>query len=75
MTNHGLYICVLFLINFGFPGGTVDTGDLSLILGLGRSLEEVLATHSRILAWKIPWTKESGGLQSMGSQSQAQLSD
>ena len=27
-----------------------------------------MATHSRILAWKIPWTEEPGGLQSMGSQ-------
>ena len=31
-------------------------------------LEKDLATHSRILAWKIPWTEEPGGLQSMGSQ-------
>ena len=29
-----------------------------------------MATHSRILAWKIPWTEEPGGLQSMASQSQ-----
>ena len=27
-----------------------------------------MATHSRILAWEIPWTEEPGGLQSMGSQ-------
>ena len=27
-----------------------------------------MATHSRILAWKIPWTEEPGGLQSMGAQ-------
>ena len=32
------------------------------------SLEEGMATHSSILAWRIPWTKELGGLQSMGSQ-------
>ena len=32
------------------------------------SLEEVMATHSSILAWRIPWTEEPGGLQSMGSQ-------
>jgi len=32
------------------------------------SLEKEMATHSSILAWKIPWTEESGGLQSMGSQ-------
>ena len=31
-------------------------------------LEKAMATHSSILAWKIPWTEESGGLQSMGSQ-------
>ena len=32
------------------------------------ALEEGMATHSRILAWEIPWIEESGGLQSMGSQ-------
>ena len=31
------------------------------------ALEKEMATHSSILAWKIPWTKEPGGLQSMGS--------
>ena len=31
-------------------------------------LEEEVATHSSILAWKTPWTEELGGLQSMGSQ-------
>ena len=31
-------------------------------------LEEEVATHPSILAWKIPWTKEPGGLQSMESQ-------
>ena len=30
-------------------------------------LEEEMATHSSVLAWKIPWTEEPGGLQSMGS--------
>ena len=30
--------------------------------------EEEMATHSSILAWRIPWTEEPGGLQSMGSQ-------
>ena len=34
-----------------------------------------MSTHSNILAWRIPWTEESGGLQSMGSQSRSQLSD
>ena len=31
-------------------------------------LEDEMATHSSILAWKIPWTEDPGGLQSMGSQ-------
>ena len=37
-------------------------------LGWKDSLEEGMATHSRILAWKIPWTEAPGGLQSMGLQ-------
>ena len=37
-------------------------------LGWEDSLEKVMATHSSILAWKIPWTEKPGGLQSMGSQ-------
>ena len=39
-------------------------------------LKEEMATHSSIIAWRIPWTEEHGGLQSMGSKkSQTQLSD
>ena len=46
-----------------------DAGDLGLIPRSERfSLEEEMATHSSILAWKIPWTQEQGGLQSMGLQ-------
>ena len=37
-------------------------------LGGADLLEEGMATHSSILAWRIPWTEEPGGLQSMGSQ-------
>ena len=37
-------------------------------LGGEDPLEEKMATHSSILARKIPWTEESGGLQSLGSQ-------
>ena len=33
-----------------------------------RVVEKEMATHSSILAWRIPWTDESGGLQSMGLQ-------
>ena len=48
----------------------VDTGDVGAgsIPGLGKSLEEEMATHSSILAWEIPWTEQSGGLQSLGLQ-------
>ena len=44
------------------PTNSGDTVDVSLIPGLGRSLEEGMATHSSILVWKIPWTKEPGRL-------------
>ena len=37
-------------------------------LGWEDPLEKEMAAHSSILAWKIPWTKEPGRLQSMGSQ-------
>ena len=37
-------------------------------LGGKDPLEKEMATHSSILAWRIPWTEESGGIQSMGSQ-------
>ena len=37
-------------------------------LGREDTLEKGMATHSSILAWKTPWTKEPGGLQSMGLQ-------
>ena len=53
-----------------FPGGSdgkesaCSAGDL----GWEDALEEGIATHSSILAWKIAWTEEPGGLQYMGSQ-------
>ena len=37
-------------------------------LGQGDPLEKEMATHSNILAWRIPWTEEPGRLQSMGSK-------
>ena len=43
-------------------------------LGQEDPLEEEMATHSSILAWKTAWTEKPDGLQSMGSQSQTQLS-
>ena len=69
---HVASICPL-----GFPAGSVgtesawnsgDTRDACSIPGWGRSLEEEMATHSSILAWKISWTEEPSGLQSMGLQ-------
>ena len=44
-------------------------------LGLEDPLEEGMATHCRVLAWRIPWTEEPGGLQCTGSQSRTRLSD
>ena len=44
-----------------------DTEDAGLIPGQEDPLEEGMATLSSILAWRIPWTEEPGGLQSMGS--------
>ena len=46
------------------PANARDIGDISMEDPLG----EGMATHSNILAWEISWTKESGGLQSMGPQ-------
>ena len=43
-------------------------------LGQEDPLEKGMATHSSILAWRIPWTEEPGGLQSMGLQSRTWLS-
>ena len=43
-------------------------------LGQEDPLEEEMATHSSILAWKIPWREEPGGLQSMSLQSRTRLS-
>ena len=58
----------------GFPAGSVgkestcNAGDTDSILGREDPPEKEMATHSSILAWRIPWTEEPGGLQSIGSQ-------
>ena len=52
-----------------------NAGDLGLIPGSEDPQEMEMATHSSMLAWKIPWTEKPGRLQSMGSQSQIRLSD
>ena len=60
----------------GFPSGSVvknlpavqETQETQVwSLGREEPLEEKMATHSNILAWKIPWTEEPGRLQFMGS--------
>ena len=48
------------------PASAVDEEKWVQSLGLEESLEEGMATHSSILAWRILWTEEPGGLQSMG---------
>ena len=45
-----------------------NAGDAGSIPGLERSPGEGMATHSRILAWRLPWTEKPGGLWSMGLQ-------
>ena len=45
-----------------------NAGDVDLIPGLGRSPGEGNTTHYIVLAWRIPWTEEPVGLQSIGSQ-------
>ena len=57
-----------------FPGGSdskesaCNAGELVQSRGWEGPLEKGMATHSSIVAWKIPWTEEPGGLQSMGLQ-------
>ena len=52
----------------GSPGGSAvekppaDAAHVDSVPGLGGSLEKEMAAHCSILAWKIPWTKEPGGL-------------
>ena len=58
----------------GFPGGSdrkasaCNAGDPGLIPGLRKALEKEMATHSSILAWRIPWMEEPGRLLPTGSQ-------
>ena len=67
----------------GFPGGSVEGIHLQIqesqetwlqSLSWEDLLEQEVATHASILAWKIPWTEAPGGAQSMGSQSRTCLS-
>ena len=74
LTGHKQAILVSLNFKLGFPGRSV-VKNLSAVqetwvqcLGQEDPLEKGMATHSSILAWKIPWTEEPGGLQFMGSQ-------
>ena len=69
-----LYVCVFtywelprWLSGKESPANTGDARDVGSIPGSEDLLEEEMAAHSSILAWRIPWTGEPGGLQSMGS--------
>ena len=72
---------MIWIISGGFPGGTVVKNPPAMeetwvqSLGQEDTLEEDMATHSSILAWRIPWTEESSRLQSLHSQSGTQLND
>jgi len=63
----------------GSPGGSngkesaCNTGDPGQPLGWEDSLEKEKAVHSSVLAWRIPWTEEPGGLQYMGSQKAGEI--
>ena len=50
------------------PANAADIRDPGPVPGLGSPLEKEMATHSHILAWRILWTEEPGGLQSIVSQ-------
>ena len=50
------------------PAIAGDIGDLGSTPGQKDLLEEAMANHSSVLAWRIPWTEEPGGVQSMGLQ-------
>ena len=65
-----LSLSLAFILCLGFPGSSAgkasayNVGDLGSIPGREDPLEKKMATHSSIHAWKIPWTKKPGGLQS-----------
>ena len=61
----GTALMALRLLPGDTPAKGGNAGDVGL-LGLEDPLEEKMATHSSILAWKIPWTGEPGRLQTMG---------
>ena len=72
--NYGHYCDLLWasqvaLVGKNLPANEGDTRDVGSIPGQEDPLEEGMATHFSILAWRMPWTEEPGSLQSMGSHS------
>ena len=57
------------------PANAGDTRDMGLIPGPGRSPGVGNGNHSSILAWKIPWREEPGGLQSIGLQRESDMTE
>ena len=56
------------LVLKNLPANAEDITDVGSTLGQEGPLEEGLATHSSILAWRVSWTEQPGGLQSIESQ-------
>ena len=73
--------CLFIRLSLGFPGGSAgkesacSEGDLVQSLGREDPLEEDMATHSRVLAWRIPMDRGAWWATVRGSQSQKCLSD
>ena len=72
-----IYFIYISVHRLGFLGGSVvknlpasagDSRDICLTFAWGDPLEKEMSTHSSILSWKIPWTEESGRLESLGSK-------
>jgi len=59
-------VFILFPGSSGVKVSACNAGDLGSIPGLGRSPGEGNGTHSSILAWRIPWMEEPGGLSPRG---------
>ena len=75
MKSHRIHLFVASLSSYDFPGGSLTVERLPTMrdtwvqsLRWEDLLKKEMATHSGILAWRIPWTEEPGRLQSMGSQ-------
>ena len=72
-----IYFIYISVHRLGFLGGSAvknlpasaeDSRDICLVFAWGDPLEKEMSTHSRILSWKVPWTEESGRLESLGSK-------